>query len=499
MARKMLIDGEVSQPNAEENHYDFDLFVIGAGSGGVRAARFSANYGAKVGICELPFHPISSDVEGGIGGTCVLRGCVPKKILVYAATYGGELEDSRNFGWELNEKIDFNWKKLLHKKTEEILRLNGIYKRLLTNAGVKIFEGAGKIVGPNEVEVTQLDGTKLSYTAKHVLIATGSRAQRPDIPGQELAITSDEALSLEELPKRAVIVGGGYISVEFASIWRGMGLTVDLCFRKELPLRGFDDEMRAVVARNLEGRGINLHPRTCLTQLVKTEDGIKVTTDQGEELTADVVLLAIGRAPNTKRLNLEAVGVELDQTGAVKVTSFLSCFSCLLSWNILIFISRNVVFDEHSFPARDWKPSLLKSIAQEPPLQVSSSLSNDVMLPLPHIASTQDSENSVTDVPQDHIHPTSPLEPFQAEEPVDSTASSLPEVSQAEGTTASATPNPEPTTIPTHPMITRSIDGSRKVKTFSDYKVYTATKHPLMALHTRSSNITLPPTPHLFS
>lgn len=322
MARKMLIDGELSNSNVEEVHYDFDLFVIGAGSGGVRASRFSANFGAKVGICELPFHPISSEVIGGVGGTCVIRGCVPKKILVYGASFRGELEDARNYGWELNEKIDFNWKKLLHKKTEEIIRLNGIYKRLLTNSGVKMYEGEGKIVGPNEVEVTQLDGTKLSYTAKHILIATGSRAQRPAIPGQELAITSDEALSLEELPKRAVILGGGYIAVEFASIWKGMGVDVDLCFRKELPLRGFDDEMRAVVARNLEGRGINLHPRTSLTELVKTDNGIKVTTDHGEELIADVVLFATGRAPNTKRLNLEAVGVELDKTGAVKVDEY---------------------------------------------------------------------------------------------------------------------------------------------------------------------------------
>lgn len=322
MARKMLIDGELSKPNEEETHYDFDLFVIGAGSGGVRAARFSANFGAKVAICELPFHPVSSEVIGGVGGTCVIRGCVPKKILVYGASFRGEIEDAKNYGWELNDKVDFNWKKLLHKKTEEIVRLNGIYKRLLTNAGVKLYEGEGKIVGPNEVEVTQLDGTKLCYSAKHILIATGSRAQRPTIPGQELSITSDEALSLDELPKRAVILGGGYIAVEFASIWNGMGVSVDLFFRKELPLRGFDDEMRAVVARNLEARGINLHPRTNLSELVKTEDGIKVITDHGEELTADVVLFATGRAPNTKRLNLEVVGVELDKMGAVKVDEY---------------------------------------------------------------------------------------------------------------------------------------------------------------------------------
>ncbi|XP_054805181.1 glutathione reductase, cytosolic [Prosopis cineraria] len=322
MARKMLIDGELAKPSEDDKNYDFDLFVIGAGSGGVRASRFSANYGAKVGICELPFHPISSETIGGVGGTCVIRGCVPKKILVYGASYGGDLEDARNYGWELSEKVDFNWKKLLQKKTDEINRLNGIYKRLLSNAGVKLFEGEGKVAGPNEVEVTQLDGTKLSYSAKHILIATGSRAQGLNIPGKELAITSDEALSLEELPKRAVVVGGGYIAVEFASIWRGMGSTVDLVFRKELPLRGFDDEMRAVVARNLEGRGINLHPRTNLSKLMKTEHGIMAVTDHGEELMADVVLFATGRTPNTKRLNLEAVGVELDNTRAIKVDEY---------------------------------------------------------------------------------------------------------------------------------------------------------------------------------
>ncbi|KAG2321387.1 hypothetical protein Bca52824_014600 [Brassica carinata] len=326
MGRKMLADGEIEKAVAAEEatgtQYDFDLFVIGAGSGGVRAARFSANHGAKVGICELPFHPISSEEIGGVGGTCVIRGCVPKKILVYGATYGGELEDARNYGWEINENVDFTWKKLLQKKTDEILRLNNIYKRLLSNAAVKLYEGEGRIVGPNEVEVRQIDGTKISYTAKHILIATGSRAQKPNIPGYELAITSDEALSLEEFPKRAVVLGGGYIAVEFASIWRGMGGTVDLFFRKELPLRGFDDEMRALVARNLEGRGVNLHPQTSLTQLTKTDEVIKVISSHGEEFMADVVLFATGRNPNTKRLNLEAVGVELDQAGAVKVDEY---------------------------------------------------------------------------------------------------------------------------------------------------------------------------------
>lgn len=327
MSRKMLIDGEVNTNTGdtageEEVQYDYDLFVIGAGSGGVRASRTSAGLGAKVAICELPFDPISSETTGGMGGTCVIRGCVPKKILVYGASFSGEFEDARNFGWELNENINFNWKKLLHNKTQEITRLNGIYKRMLGNAGVKMFEGSGKVIGPHEVELTQMDGTRLSFSAKHILIATGGSAHRINIPGWELSITSDEALSLEELPKRAVVLGGGYIAVEFASIWRGMGATVDLFYRKELPLRGFDNEMRIIVANNLEVRGIKLHPTTNLKELIKTEDGIKVVTDQGQELMADVVLFATGRTPNTKRLNLQAVGVELDSSGAVKVDEY---------------------------------------------------------------------------------------------------------------------------------------------------------------------------------
>ncbi|AQK76034.1 Glutathione reductase cytosolic [Zea mays] len=321
MARKMLIDGEVAAV-ADGGHYDYDLFVIGAGSGGVRGSRTAASFGAKVAICELPFHPISSEWLGGHGGTCVIRGCVPKKILVYGASFRGEFEDSKNFGWEINGDINFNWKTLLENKTKEIVRLNGVYQRILTSAGVTMIEGAGSLVDAHTVEVSQPDGSKQRYTAKHILIATGSRAQRVNIPGKDLAITSDEALSLEELPKRAVILGGGYIAVEFASIWRGMGAEVDLFYRRDLPLRGFDDEMRAIVASNLEGRGIKLHPGTNLSELSKTADGIKVVTDKGEELIADVVLFATGRTPNSQRLNLQAAGVEIDRVGAIKVDEY---------------------------------------------------------------------------------------------------------------------------------------------------------------------------------
>eukprot|EP00252_Welwitschia_mirabilis_P015171 TRINITY_DN33389_c0_g1_i1.p1 TRINITY_DN33389_c0_g1~~TRINITY_DN33389_c0_g1_i1.p1 ORF type:complete len:493 (+),score=117.13 TRINITY_DN33389_c0_g1_i1:340-1818(+) len=316
MSRKMLKD------DVADGSYDFDLFVIGAGSGGVRSARTSAGYGAKVAICELPFHPISSETIGGVGGTCVIRGCVPKKILVYGSAFGSEFEDSKNFGWDIKEPVTFTWERLLENKTKEITRLNGLYKNMLSKAGVTLLEGEGRLVDQHTVEVLQADGTSKHYTAKHILIATGSRAKYLDVPGKELAITSDEALSLEQLPKHAVILGGGYIAVEFASIWKGMGADVDLFYRSDLPLRGFDNEMRAIVKDNLEGRGINIHPKTNLLKLERTERGIKVYTDQGDELMADVVLFAVGRTPNSWRLNLKAVGVECDPHGAIKVDEY---------------------------------------------------------------------------------------------------------------------------------------------------------------------------------
>lgn len=282
----------------------------------------AASFGAKVGICELPFDPISSECLGGCGGTCVIRGCVPKKILVYGASFRGEFEDSQNFGWDIHGDIKFDWKRLIANKNKEITRLNGIYSKILTSAGVTIFEGEGRVIDPHTVEVKLTDGQIRRFTAKHILIATGCRAVLLDIPGKELAITSDEALSLEEFPKRSVIVGGGYIAVEFAGIYNGMGSKVDLIYRKEAPLRGFDDEMRSIVAKNLESRGVALHPSTNVSKIEKVNGGLKVYTDGGAELEADIVLFAVGRKPNTKRLNLTAIGVELSSSGAVKVNEY---------------------------------------------------------------------------------------------------------------------------------------------------------------------------------
>lgn len=302
--------------------YDYDLFVIGAGSGGVRASRTAAGFGAKVAICELPYHPISSESAGGIGGTCVLRGCVPKKILVYGSAFGGEFQDAREFGWNINGDITFDWKRLIANKTKEIIRLNGVYKRLLAGSKVDMYEGGGKIVDPHTVDVEQTGGEVKRFTAKKILVATGGRAVPLNIPGKELAITSDEGLSLEEFPKRVVIAGGGYIAVEFAGIYSGMGAKVDLFYRKPLPLTGFDKEMREVVARNLENRGIKCHPETNLTKLEKVAGGIKVTVDNGEEHEVDAVMFATGRKPSTKNIGLEDVGVELDKTGAIKVNEY---------------------------------------------------------------------------------------------------------------------------------------------------------------------------------
>jgi glutathione reductase (NADPH) len=310
------------QDGGQAVEYDYDLFVIGAGSGGVRASRTSAGFGAKVAVCELPYNPISSETEGGIGGTCVLRGCVPKKILVYGSAFSGEFQDSKEFGWNINGEITFDWKRLVANKSNEIARLNGVYKKMLNNSKVEMYEGAGKVIDPHTVEVTETGGQVKRFSTKHILIATGGRAVLLDIPGKELAITSDEGLSLAEFPKRVVIAGGGYIAVEFAGIYSGMGAKVDLFYRKPYPLTGFDEEMRAVVATNLEGRGIKCHPQTNLTKLEKVEGGIKVTTDKGEVFEADAVMFATGRKANTKKLGLENVGVQLDKSGAVKVNEY---------------------------------------------------------------------------------------------------------------------------------------------------------------------------------
>ena len=286
----------------------------------------SSAAGAKVGLVELPYNPISSATTGGLGGTCVIRGCVPKKLLVYGASFEAEFRDAVGFGWDHGEKMpEFSWERLIAAKTDEIERLNGIYGRILDNAGVEKFEGAGRVVGPHEVEVTAADGTKKTYTAKNILLAPGGRAWYPSIPGADLGITSDEALALQSQPKRVLVIGGGYIAVEFAGIFAGLGSETKIAYRADLPLRGFDEEVRSTVATNLEGRGIEVMAKVNPVSVTKNDDGsLSVEMDNGETVVTDCLMWATGRVPNTDRpdLGLKEVGVELDAKGAVKVDEY---------------------------------------------------------------------------------------------------------------------------------------------------------------------------------
>lgn len=284
--------------------YDFDLFVIGAGSGGVRAARFAAGFGARVAVAESRY----------LGGTCVNVGCVPKKLMVYAAHVADEMEQAAGFGWTLEEG-HFDWGTLIANKNREIERLNGIYRNLLVNSGVTLLEGHARLTGANEVEI---DGQR--YSAKHILIATGGWPQVPDIPGKELAITSNEAFFLKQLPKRILVVGGGYIAVEFAGIFQGLGSATSLLYRGDLFLRGFDGSVRTHLKDELDKRGVDLQFNSDIQRIDQQADGsLKATLKDGRELLTDCVFYATGRRPMLDNLGLEHTGVELDERGFVRV------------------------------------------------------------------------------------------------------------------------------------------------------------------------------------
>jgi glutathione reductase (NADPH) len=284
--------------------YDYDLMVIGAGSGGVRAARMSAEYGARVAIVE----------ERYLGGTCVNVGCVPKKLLVYGSHVREELEDAAGFGWSV-PPARFDWPTLIANKNAEIARLNGIYEGLLTRAGVRILDGRGVLADAHTVEVA---GT--AYSAERILVATGSWPFLPDVPGIEHAVTSNEAFFLERLPARVAIGGGGYIAVEFAGIFNGLGSQVTQLYRGPLFLRGFDDDARAFLADEMRKKGIDLRFQTNFARLDKLPGGaIRATLSDGSALETDLVLCAMGRVPNTRGLGLEAAGVRLTESGAVVV------------------------------------------------------------------------------------------------------------------------------------------------------------------------------------
>ncbi|EFN56560.1 hypothetical protein CHLNCDRAFT_34977 [Chlorella variabilis] len=328
--RAMSVRAEaVSGNGTTPKEFDFDLFCIGAGSGGVRASRVAAGtYGAKVGICEMPFNTIASDSAGGAGGTCVLRGCVPKKLFVYAAEYREFFSDAQGFGWQLPGQPSLDWPSFLAKKNAELQRLNGVYMNLLNNSGVEYIEGRGRLVDAHTVQV----GDR-TVTARNILIATGARAFVPPFEGAELCMISDNALEVAEVPKRIVIVGGGYIAVEFAGIFAGLGSEVHLVYRQDRPLRGFDDEVRTFAAEQYAQNGLHLHPLTVPQQLVKLPDGrLKFTgarrtgaqssDEETFELEVDHVLAATGRRPNVGNLGLEEVGVQMTKSGAIAVDDY---------------------------------------------------------------------------------------------------------------------------------------------------------------------------------
>ena len=284
--------------------HDFDLIVIGAGSGGVRASRISAGHGARVAVIE----------ESRPGGTCVIRGCVPKKLLMYGSAFSADAADAAGYGWRVT--VDgHDWPALIAAKDSELDRLEGIYRSLLGNAGVELIEGRGTVTGPHSVSV---NGREI--TAGHILIATGGWPQIPDVPGlADHAITSNEALDLPDRPDSVLVYGAGYIAVEFASIFNGFEIETHLVYRGDLPLRGFDEDIRLQSAEALAGRGIILHPGCTLTEVTAAGDRRIAALSNGSRLDVAQVMAATGRAPNTAGLGLEAAGVELGRGGEIIV------------------------------------------------------------------------------------------------------------------------------------------------------------------------------------
>lgn len=292
--------------------YDFDLLVIGAGSGGVRCARIAASHGARVAIAESRHW----------GGTCVNLGCVPKKLMVQASEYGDMVDDSHGFGWT-STRGTHDWGKLMAAKDREITRLNGIYVSMLEKAGITLLTGHARFVDGHTVRIEPSplapDEAPRTITAERIVIATGSTPVKPDIPGAELAITSDEAFHLPQRPERVVIIGSGYIGLEFAGIFAGLGSKVDLVYRRDLPLRGFDEEMRSAMAEAIDARGITQHRHACSTAIAKEGADLVVTLDNGQRLHADCVFMATGRRPKIDALGLENTAITTADNGRIKV------------------------------------------------------------------------------------------------------------------------------------------------------------------------------------
>jgi glutathione reductase (NADPH) len=290
--------------------HDYDLFVIGGGSGGVMAGRLVASMGRKVAIAE----------EYRYGGTCVIRGCVPKKLFVYASHFSEAFEDAAGYGWSVG-KTSFDWKTLIANKDREIARLEGLYRKGLENAGARVIDSRAELVGPHEVRLT---ATGETVTADKILIAVGGRANpHAALPGHEHCITSNEAFHLDELPRSIVIAGGGYIAVEFANIFHGLGVETTLIYRGMEILGRFDMDMRRGLHKAMEAKGIRILCKDVLTEVERSSDGrLEAKTACGETLKADQIMLALGRDPNTDGLGLETAGVETDHKGAIIVDDY---------------------------------------------------------------------------------------------------------------------------------------------------------------------------------
>lgn len=288
--------------------YDYDLFVIGAGSGGVRAARIAAGHGAKVAVAE----------EYRVGGTCVIRGCVPKKLLVYASHFAEDFEEAAGFGWTVGE-TSFSWEKLIANKDREIDRLNGIYIRNLEKAGVEIIESRAVLKDANTV---RLVAEGRDVTAGKILVAVGATPFRPDIPGVEHAITSNEAFHLDALPRRVVVVGGGYIAVEFAGIFNGLGAETIQLYRGPLFMRGFDEDLRTILAEEMVKKGVDLRMNSDIVSIERKAGELHLKLTDGDVLKTDAVMYATGRVPNTAGLGLEKAGVALGPKGEILVDRF---------------------------------------------------------------------------------------------------------------------------------------------------------------------------------
>ncbi|MGD8357176.1 MAG: glutathione-disulfide reductase [Lysobacterales bacterium] len=288
------------------SQYDFDLFVIGAGSGGVRAARIAAAHGARVGICE----------ESRVGGTCVIRGCVPKKLMVYASHFSEDFEDAAGYGWTVGEST-FSWPDLIRAKDREIDRLNQVYLKLLSDSGVTLYSERGVLEDRHHVRV----GEEV-VSARYLLVATGGRPWMPSLPGIEHAVTSDEIFHLDDLPPRVAIVGGGFIACEFAGIFNGLGSKVHQIYRGDAVLRGFDSDVRRLVCDGLRSKGVDLRLESGVAAIEKKADCLEVILENDDGIDVDLVLYATGRVPNVRGLGLEEAGVEVRPDGRVAVDDY---------------------------------------------------------------------------------------------------------------------------------------------------------------------------------